>query len=171
MTYSLLKGNKFQTTNYGLKSFKDYGAKIWNLLPDCCKGAVSLDEFKVFFLSNPWMDQNVHVRYVFALYEPDHISKHHNGFLITLLLYFELDSGVILTTLFNSTYSFTHVLIHSVCLHVWSDRKWMRYWCILLLYIWWVLWVIFYTLHFCTSYCFLSLSDNSSLVANVICWL
>ena len=33
--------SKIQTTSYGLKSFKAYGAKIWNLLPDCCKGAIS----------------------------------------------------------------------------------------------------------------------------------
>ena len=45
---SVINRNKVQTTNYGLKSFKDYGAKIWNVLPDCCKGVVSLDEFKVF---------------------------------------------------------------------------------------------------------------------------
>ena len=48
---SVINRNKVQTTNYGLKSFKDYGAKIWNVLPDCCKGAVSLDEFKVLIKS------------------------------------------------------------------------------------------------------------------------
>ena len=48
---SVIDRNKVQTTNYGLKSFKDYGAKIWNVLPDCCKGAVSLDEFKVLIKS------------------------------------------------------------------------------------------------------------------------
>ena len=36
------------------------------------------------------MDQNVHARYVFTLYEGDHICKHHNAFLTTLLLYVEL---------------------------------------------------------------------------------
>ena len=117
------------------------------------------------------MDQNVHVRYVFTLYELDHICKHHNAFLMTFLLYVELTPGVILIILFNATYSFTHVLIHSVWLQVWSDRRWTRYWCVLILYILWVLWVIFYTLHFLYLVLFLSLSDNSSLVANVICWL
>ena len=48
---SVINRNKVQTTNYGLKSFKDYGAKIRNVLPDCCKGAVSLDEFKVLIKS------------------------------------------------------------------------------------------------------------------------
>ena len=79
--------------------------------------------------------------------------------------------GVILITLFNSTYHFTHLLIHSVWLQVWSDRKWIRYGCILLLYILCVLWVLFYTLHFLYLVLFLSLSDNSSSVANVICLL
>ena len=48
---SVINRNKVQTINYGLKSFQDYGAKIWNVLPDCCKGAVSLDEFKVLIKS------------------------------------------------------------------------------------------------------------------------
>ena len=43
---SLIIRNKVSTTNHGLKSFKDYGAKIWNLLPESCKGAISLGEFK-----------------------------------------------------------------------------------------------------------------------------
>ena len=42
----VINRNKVHTTNYDLKSFKDYEAKIWNLLSDCCKGAVSLDELK-----------------------------------------------------------------------------------------------------------------------------
>ena len=78
---------------------------------------------------------------------------------------------MILIPLFNSTYHFTHLLIHSVWLQVWSDRKWIRYGCVLLLYILCVLWVLFYTLHFLYLVLFLSLSDNSSLVANVICLL
>ena len=52
-----------------------------------------------------------------------------------------------------------------------TDRKWIRYGCVLLLYILCVLWVLFYTLHFLYLVLFLSLSDNSSLVANVICLL
>ena len=71
----------------------------------------------------------------------------------------------------SSTYHFTHLLIHSVWLQVWSDRKWIRYGCVLLLYILCVLWILFYTLHFLYLVLFLSLSDNSSLVANVICLL
>ena len=33
-------------TNYGLKSFKSYGAKIWNLLPSSYKTEITVDEFK-----------------------------------------------------------------------------------------------------------------------------
>ena len=55
-------------------------------------------------------------------------------------------------TLFNSIYHFTHLLIHSVWLQVWSDRKWIRYGCVSLLYILCVLWVLFYTLRFFVPY-------------------
>ena len=48
---SVINRNTVQTTNYGLKSFTDCGAKILNVLPDCCKGVVSLDEFKVLIKS------------------------------------------------------------------------------------------------------------------------
>ena len=48
---SLVNRCKVVTTSHGLKSFKDYGAKIWNLLPASCKGATSLDEFRVFIKS------------------------------------------------------------------------------------------------------------------------
>ena len=48
---SLINRCKILTTNHGLKSFKDYGAKIWNPLPASCKGATSLDEFKVLIKS------------------------------------------------------------------------------------------------------------------------
>ena len=40
------------TTKYGLKSFRNYGAKIWNLLPNNCKSAVSLLDFKNMI--KPW---------------------------------------------------------------------------------------------------------------------
>ena len=43
---SLINRNKVSTTNHGLKSYKHYGAKIWNLLPESCKGAISLGEFE-----------------------------------------------------------------------------------------------------------------------------
>ena len=43
---SLINRNKVLTTNLGLKSFKDYEANIWNLLPEFCKGAIFLGEFK-----------------------------------------------------------------------------------------------------------------------------
>ena len=43
---SILERSKSNTTRYGLKSFRNYGAKIWNLLPNNCKSAVSLDDFK-----------------------------------------------------------------------------------------------------------------------------
>ena len=37
---------KVSPTSHGLKSLKNYGAKIWNLLPESCKGTISLCEFK-----------------------------------------------------------------------------------------------------------------------------
>ena len=43
---SILERFKSNTTRYGLKSFRNYGAKIWNLLPNNCNSAVSLDDFK-----------------------------------------------------------------------------------------------------------------------------
>ena len=42
----ILERPKAYTTQYGLKSFRNYGAKIWNLLPNNCKSAVSLLDFK-----------------------------------------------------------------------------------------------------------------------------
>ena len=42
----ILERHKAYTTKYGLKSFRNYGAKIWNLLPNNCKSAVSLLDFK-----------------------------------------------------------------------------------------------------------------------------
>ena len=52
------------------------------------------------------MDQNVHVRYVFTLYELDHICKHHNAFLMTLLLCVEL------LALFLLLYLIPHIFLH-----------------------------------------------------------
>ena len=52
------------------------------------------------------MDHNVHVRYVFTLYELDHICKHHNAFLMTLLQYVEL------VALFASFYLIIYTLFH-----------------------------------------------------------
>ena len=43
---SILERSKSNTTKYGLKSFRNYGAKIWNLLPNNCKSVVSLGDFK-----------------------------------------------------------------------------------------------------------------------------
>ena len=65
---SLVYRNKVFTTNHGLKSFKDYGAKIWNILPESCKGA--------FSLVDPGMDQSVLVPYVFILHEMDYTCRH-----------------------------------------------------------------------------------------------
>ena len=48
---TLIYRSKVLTTNHGLKSFKDYWAKIWNILPESCKGAISLVEFKVLIKS------------------------------------------------------------------------------------------------------------------------
>ena len=52
------------------------------------------------------MDQKVHVRYVFTLYELDHICNHHNAFLMTQLLYVEL------MALFISLDLILHILLH-----------------------------------------------------------
>ena len=43
---SILERSKSNTTKYGLKSFRNYGAKIWNLLPNICKSVISLGDFK-----------------------------------------------------------------------------------------------------------------------------
>ena len=42
----ILERPKAYTTKYGLKSFRNYGAKTWNLLPNNCKSAVSLLDLK-----------------------------------------------------------------------------------------------------------------------------
>ena len=42
----ILERAKSNTTKYGLKSFRNYGARIWNLLPNNCKSVVSLGDFK-----------------------------------------------------------------------------------------------------------------------------
>ena len=42
----ILESPTAYTTKYGLKSFRNYGAKIWNPLPNNCKSAVSLLDFK-----------------------------------------------------------------------------------------------------------------------------
>ena len=43
---SLLERPAARLTNFGLKSFKSYGAKIWNLLPAPYKMGVSFDTYK-----------------------------------------------------------------------------------------------------------------------------
>ena len=48
---SILVRPKVKLTQYGLKSFKSYGAKIWNILPTSCKANISLDEFKTLIKS------------------------------------------------------------------------------------------------------------------------
>ena len=48
---SIIDRDKVQTTNHGLKSFKYYGAKIWNSLPNSCKSAISVEDFKVLIKS------------------------------------------------------------------------------------------------------------------------
>ena len=47
----IIDRDKVQTTNHGVKSFKDYGAKIWNSLPNSCKSAISVKDFKVLIKS------------------------------------------------------------------------------------------------------------------------
>ena len=51
------------------------------------------------------MDHNVHVRYVFTLYELDRICDHHNAFLVTLVV--RRTPGV-----FLSLYLILHILLH-----------------------------------------------------------
>ena len=48
---SIVERTKVITTKYGLKSFRDYGAHIWNILPKCCKADMPLDEFKLLIKS------------------------------------------------------------------------------------------------------------------------
>ena len=43
---SVLERPKVNTTQFGLKSFKSYGSKIWNLLPNSYKKDISLGELK-----------------------------------------------------------------------------------------------------------------------------
>ena len=37
---SILSRPKVKYTHYGLKSFRSYGAKIWNILPIACKSTI-----------------------------------------------------------------------------------------------------------------------------------
>ena len=48
---SILVRPKVNLTQYGLKSFKSYGAKIWNILPISFKAYISLNEFKTMIKS------------------------------------------------------------------------------------------------------------------------
>ena len=53
------------------------------------------------------MDQNVHVQYVFTLYELDHICNHHNAFLMTCCC-----TSNSLFALFLSLYLILHISLH-----------------------------------------------------------
>ena len=48
---SILMKPKVNLTQYGLKSFRSYGAKIWNHLPVSYKARISLNEFKTLIKS------------------------------------------------------------------------------------------------------------------------
>ena len=48
---SILVRLKVKLTQYSLKSFKSYGAKIWDILPTSYKTDISLDEFKTLIKS------------------------------------------------------------------------------------------------------------------------
>ena len=48
---SILMRPKVNLTQHGLKSFRSYGAKIWNHLPVSFKARISLDEFKTLIKS------------------------------------------------------------------------------------------------------------------------
>ena len=43
---SILVKPQVNLTQYGLKSFKSYGVKIWNILPISYQADISLNEFK-----------------------------------------------------------------------------------------------------------------------------
>ena len=72
---SLLERPAARLTKYGLKSFKSYGATIWNLLPATYKIGVSFDTFKhmikawsgpnckcsVCCLFTTWLSNHIHV--------------------------------------------------------------------------------------------------------------
>ena len=66
---SIIDRAKVQTNNHGLKSFKDYGAKIWNSLLNSCKWAISVEYFKALIKS--LNGQNVLARYVSFLLDSD----------------------------------------------------------------------------------------------------
>ena len=44
---SILVRPKVNTTNYGLKSFRNYGSKIWNMLPPSFKKSLNIEDFKL----------------------------------------------------------------------------------------------------------------------------
>ena len=48
---SIIDRDKVQTTNHGLKSFKDYGANIWNSLPNSCKSAILVEDLNMLIKS------------------------------------------------------------------------------------------------------------------------
>ena len=66
---SIIDRDKVLTTNHGLKSFKDYGANIWNSLPNSCQSAISVEDLTC--LSNPGTGQNFLVQYVSFLLDPN----------------------------------------------------------------------------------------------------
>ena len=101
--------SKVLTTNHGPKSFKDYGAKIWNLLPESCKGATSLGEFKVLIKS--WNGSKRFVRYVFILHESDYTCEHYTAFWSFCCMSYVVAHFL---TFYLSVYkiSFTHVFTY-----------------------------------------------------------
>ena len=50
--FSTLIRPRINTTTYGIRSFRYFGSKIWDMLPNSCKSAVTLAEFKE--LLNKW---------------------------------------------------------------------------------------------------------------------
>ena len=44
---SILVRPKVNTTNYGLKSFRNYGSKIWNILPPSFKKSLNIEDYKL----------------------------------------------------------------------------------------------------------------------------
>ena len=44
---SILVRPEVNTTNYGLKSFRNYGSKLWNILPSSFKTSLNIEDFKL----------------------------------------------------------------------------------------------------------------------------
>ena len=138
---SIIYRDKVQTTNHGLKSFKDYGAKIWKSLPNSCKSAISVEDFKVLIKS--WNGPKCSCS-------------------VCLLFTWLICFWVQLYSLF------LHIIYFTMSVH--NDAKGNENYLLddfmtegfIYVYI---------MCAFISCACFLSLSDNSFSEANVFCWM